>query len=344
MTSRPHMDLEVLPFPVLFADIGGTNARFAMLTDSHAALRHFDTVETKNHPTLEDALDRAVLNRTSVRPRSMVFAVAGPIREERTQLTNCPWVVVPRDLIANFDLDHVILFNDFEALALSLPGLGSSDLVAVGGALPPDEGTKVVIGPGTGLGAAGLVHAAHMWVPVPGEGGHIDLAPITDRDAEIWTQIERQDGRISGETLICGSGLLRLYRAVAATDGVAATCETPADVTAAAEAGDKTAAETVALFAEHLGRIAGNLALTFLARGGVYLAGGIAPRIAAVLKSGGFRAAFEDKFPHQDLMKAMATAIVVHERPALAGLVAYARTPTRFGVHLDGRHWVRTKP
>ncbi len=131
---------------------------------------------------------------------------------------------------------------------------------------------------------------------------------------------------------------------MAATDGVPATCETPADVTAAAEAGDETAAETVALFAEHLGRIAGNLALTFLARGGVYLAGGIAPRIAAVLKSGGFRAAFEDKYPHRDLLKAMATAIVVHERPALAGLVAYARTPTRFGVHLDGRHWVRSKP
>lgn len=343
MTSRPHMDLEVLPFPVLFADIGGTNARFAMLTDSHAQLSHFETVETRNHATLEDALDKAVLNRTSTTPRSMVFAVAGPIREERTQLTNCPWVVVPRDLIETFDLDHVILFNDFEALALSLPGLGAADLVAVGDALPPDVGTKVVIGPGTGLGAAGLVHAAHMWVPVPGEGGHIDLAPITERDRQIWPHIERQGERVSGETLICGSGLLRLYRAVAAADGVPPTCETPAEVTAAAEAGDRMAAETLALFAVHLGRVAGNLALAFLARGGVYLAGGIAPRIAAVLQSGGFRAAFEDKYPHEEIMKAMATAIVVHERPALAGLVGFARTPTRFGVHLEGRHWVRRK-
>jgi len=341
MSARPHMDLEALPFPVLFADIGGTNARFAILTDAHAALRHFDTVETKNHATLEDAVEAAVLRRTALRPRTMVFAVAGPIREERTQLTNCPWVVVPRALMETFDLDHVLLFNDFEALALSLPGLAAEDLEAVGDRLPPEDGTKVVIGPGTGLGAAGLVHAAHMWVPVPGEGGHIDLAPITARDLAVWPHVERPGERISGETLICGSGLLRLYRAVADADGIAPACTTPAEVTAAAEAGDPVAVETVALFAIHLGRIAGNLALTFLARGGVYLAGGIAPRIAAVLKSGGFRAAFEDKNPHEDLLRSMATAIVVHERPALAGLVAFARTPTRFGVHLEGRHWVR---
>jgi glucokinase len=339
--ASPRRDLEALPFPVLFADIGGTNARFAILADAKADLSHFETVETKNHATLEDALEEAVTNRTALRPLSMVFAVAGPIREERTQLTNCPWVVVPRQLIDRFSLEHVILFNDFEALALALPGLEDKDLAAVGGALPPADGTKVVIGPGTGLGAGGLVHAANLWVPVPGEGGHIDLAPVTARDRAIWPHIEREGERVSGETLVCGSGLVRLYRAIAATDGIEAACTTPAEVTAAAEAGDPTAAETLELFAVHLGRIAGNLALTFLARGGVYLAGGIAPRIAGVLQSGGFRAAFEDKHPHEDLMAGMATAIVMHERPALAGLAGFARTPTRFGVNLDGRLWTR---
>lgn len=338
---RPHMDLQALPFPVLFADIGGTNARFAILTDAHAELRHFPTVETRLHATVEDALDAAVLTRTSVRPKSLVFAVAGPIQEERTPLTNCPWVVEPKALIERFELDHVILFNDFEALALALPALEPGDLMTVGGALPPLDGTKVVIGPGTGLGAAGLVHAAHTWVPVPGEGGHIDLAPVSARDLAIWPAIERHGDRVSGETLICGAGLVRLYRAVAATDGIDPTCATPAEVTAAAEAGDACAAETLELFAEHLGRIAGNLALTFLAHGGVYIAGGIAPRIANVLKGGAFRRAFEDKWPHEAMMRSMATAIVVHDRPALAGLVSYARTPTRFGVQLEGRHWVR---
>ncbi|WP_181701438.1 ROK family protein [Chthonobacter albigriseus] len=338
---RPHVDLQALPFPVLFADIGGTNARFAILSDAHAELRHFPTVETRLFATVEDALEQSVIARTAVRPRALIFAVAGPIQEERTPLTNCPWVVEPRALIERFDLDHVILFNDFEALALALPSLEPKDLIAVGGALPPDEGTKVVIGPGTGLGAAGLVHASHTWVPVPGEGGHIDLAPVSARDQAIWPAIERHGDRVSGETIVCGSGMLRLYRAIAITDGVEPTYASPAEITAAAEAGDPRAVETLDLFAVHLGRVAGSLALTFLAHGGVYLAGGIAPRIAHVLHNGGFRRAFEDKWPHEVLMKSMATAIVVHERPALAGLVSFARTPTRFGVQLDGRHWIR---
>ncbi len=339
--SRPHVDLQALPFPVLFADIGGTNARFAVLSDSHAELRHFDTVATSAFANVDDALAEAVIDRTAIRPRSLVFAVAGPIGPERTPLTNCPWVVEPGKLIEAFDLDHVILFNDFEALALALPGLGPEDLAPIGGHLPPHDGTKVVIGPGTGLGAAGLVHAAHTWVPVPGEGGHIDLAAVTARDREIWPHIERPGERVSGETIVCGSGMLRLHRAICAADGVTPTLSGPAEITAAAEASDQRARETLELFSVHLGRVAGNLALAFLARGGVYLAGGIAPRIAGVLASGGFRAAFEDKYPHEGLMRQMATAVVTHDRPALAGLVDFARTPTRFGVHLEGRHWVR---
>lgn len=335
-TSAPA----VVAFPVLFADIGGTNARFAMLTDVNAEIRHFDTVETRLFPTIEDAIQAAVIDAGAPVPKSLVFALAGPIGAESTQLTNCPWVVTPRRLIERFALAHVILFNDFEALGLCLPGLKPQDLVAVGGALPPERGTKVVIGPGTGLGAAGLVDAAGLWVPVPGEGGHIDLAPVTERDYAVWPHIERVGDRVTGETIICGSGLLRLYKALTLASNVVSACDTPAAVTAAAEAGDSLAMETVAIFAEHLGRIAGNLALTFLAHGGVYLAGGIAPRIARVLQQGSFRAAFEDKYPHQGLMAELPTAIIVHERPALAGLVDFARRPDTFGVRLDGRHWV----
>lgn len=336
----PSSTSAVVAFPVLFADIGGTNARFALLTDVDAEIRHFDTVETRRFPTVDDAIQGAVIDAGAPVPKSLVFALAGPIGPESTQLTNCPWVVTPRQLIERFGLEHVILFNDFEALGLCLPGLKPKDLLAVGGALPPERGTKVVIGPGTGLGAAGLVDAAGLWVPVPGEGGHIDLAPVTARDYAIWPHIERFGGRVTGETIICGSGLLRLYKAVTLASKAMSTCDTPAAVTAAAEAGEPHAVETVALFAEHLGRIAGNLALTFLAHGGVYLAGGIAPRIARVLQQGGFRAAFEDKYPHQALMAGLPTAIIVHDRPALSGLVDFARRPETFGVRLDGRHWV----
>jgi glucokinase len=249
-------------------------------------------------------------------------------------------VVEPKALMAEFGFEHVILFNDFEALALALPGLAGEDLVAVGPSITPHDGTKIVIGPGTGLGAAGLVHANHVFVPVPGEGGHIDLAPRTPRDFAIWPNIDAEDPRISGETLVCGSGLCRLYKAVAKTDGIQPIhASSPASITAAAEAGDPTAREALELFCAYLGRIAGDLALTFLAKGGVYLAGGIAPRVLSILAKGGFRKAFEDKHPHEELLRAMATVVVVHDRPALAGLIAYARSPSRFGVQLEGRHW-----
>lgn len=328
-----------LPFPVLFADIGGTNARFAMLAAADGDVRHFDTVETRRFSGVGDAIEAAVIATGAPRPRSLVFALAGPIGAESTRLTNCPWVVTPRELIDRFGLAEVVLLNDFEALALCLPGLAAADLAVIGAALPPEGGTKVVIGPGTGLGAAGLVDASGLWVPVPGEGGHIDLAPVSERDYAIWPHIDRPTARVSGETLICGSGLLRLYRAIAAADAVPALCASPAEVTAAAEAGDALAIETVMLLGEHLGRVAGNLALTFLARGGVYLAGGIAPRIVRFLRDGRFRAAFEDKHPHQRLMASMATAIIVHDRPALAGLVDFARRPDRFRLGLEGRRW-----
>ncbi|ODN70930.1 ROK family protein [Methylobrevis pamukkalensis] len=335
--------IDDLGFPVLFADIGGTNARFALLADAAAPPVLLPSLQTRDHETLADALANAILPLTDVAPRTLMFAVAGPIQEDRTPLTNCHWVVEPRALIARFDLARVMLFNDFEALALALPTLGPDDLTMIGHQMPSPTGNKIVVGPGTGLGAAGLVRAGGTWVPIAGEGGHIDLAPATARDAAIWPNVERIDGRFdgrfSGETLICGSGLVRLYQAIARTDAVPAPCRTPAEVTAAAEAGDPTAHETVELFCDYLGRTVGNLALVFLAHGGVYLAGGIAPRLIEVLRNGRFRAAFEDKAPHQALLAAMGTGIITHAQPALAGLIGYARSPRSFLLDLDGRDW-----
>ena len=150
------------------------------------------------------------------------------------------------------------------------------------------DGARVVLGPGTGLGAGALIPARGMWVPVPGEGGHIDLSPVSERDFAIWPNVERTGGRIGAETLLCGSGMVRLYRAVCASDGVQPEFATPKEVTEAGLSGaSQQAAETLSLFATHLGRVAGNLALVFMPTGGVFLAGGISAKIAPVLKSGG---------------------------------------------------------
>lgn len=342
-TLRPAAEqashLDQLPFPVLIGDIGGTNARFGLIADAHGEAKRFPNVRTADFATIDDAIV-SVLANAPVGPKSAVLALAGPISGEKVPLTNCPWVVEPRKSVARFGLSEMILVNDFEAQSLSLPGLAPADLDPIGNGTMTPEGARVVLGPGTGLGAGALILARDVFVPIPGEGGHIDLSPVSSRDMEIWPHVERQGGRVGAETLLCGSGMVRLYNAVAGADGVRPEFDTPSAITAAGLSGaNQQAAETLSLFATHLGRVAGNLALVFMAYGGVYLAGGITARIAPVLKSGGFRDAFVAKWPHEALMERMATSIVIKEDAALAGIAAFARNPLRFGVELAGRRW-----
>jgi glucokinase len=234
----------------------------------------------------------------------------------------------------------MILLNDFEALSLSLPGLGGGDVDPIGGGKALPERPKVVVGPGTGLGAGALIHARGAWVPVPGEGGHIDLGPVTERDFALWPHLEKSFGRFSAETLLCGPGLMRIYRGIASFEKRPAPFTTPAEVTSAGlDGSDPTSVEALDFFVTHLGRLAGNLAVVFVATGGVYLAGGISARIAPALKSGGFREAFVAKDPHRHIMEEMMTAIIVKPDPALAGIADFARHPERFGMELGDRWW-----
>lgn len=344
MTETPT-DRAFVPFPTLIGDIGGTNARFAIVPDGTGPMVRFPYAHTADYATIDDAIAATVL--PTARPRSAVLAVAGPVQGDTVPLTNCPWIVEPKRMIERLGLDEVILLNDFEALSLSLPALGDEDLVRVGGGEAVENAAQVVVGPGTGLGAAALIHARGTWFPVPGEGGHVDLAPVTERDFAIWPHIDEPFGsgpyrRISGETLLCGAGLVRLYRAIVAADGGKPRFDDPSEITAAAtERSDGAAEEALSLFCVHLGRLAGNLALALMARGGVFLAGGIAAKIAPFIETSGFRAAFVDKAPHQALMERMPTSVIVHPAPALAGIAAYARHPETFGVVTEGRHWHR---
>lgn len=210
----------------------------------------------------------------------------------------------------------------------------------IGGGAPEPNAGRVVLGPGTGLGVAGLIRALDHWIPVPGEGGHMDIGPRTPRDYQVFPYIEALEGRISGEQILCGRGLVNVYRAIATTDGKPAPFTSPAEVTSAALAGsDPVAEEALSLFVTCLGRTAGDLALVFMSRGGVFLTGGIAQKIVPALKAGNFRAAFEDKAPHSALMREMPVYVITHPLAALLGLAAYARSPSLFGVRTDGRRW-----
>jgi len=332
--------LDHLPFPILIGDIGGTNARFALINHADAPIERLPNVHAADLPTLDDAVEKAVIERGAPSPKSAILALAGPIAGDRVALTNSSWVVEPRKSIARFGLAEMILLNDFEAQALALPDLKPGDLDPIGGGTSRPDAVRVVLGPGTGLGVGALVRARGIWVPVPGEGPHIDLGPVTPRDMALWPNAERVHGRITAEAMLSGPGMFRLYRAICKTDGVKPRQPTQEAVAASGLAGsDPQATETLTLFATYLGRVAGDLALIFMAYGGVFLGGGISGKIAPVLKAGAFRDAFTAKAPYDALLRQMATAIITKEDAALGGIAAFARAPGRFDVNLDGRRW-----
>lgn len=332
--------LDFLPFPALIADIGGTNARFGLVSDALGEVKQFPVVKTANHETLIDAIQETALSRTATYPRAAILAIAGPVRGDKIAMTNGPWVVEPKRLIEEFGFEIVVVLNDFEALALCLPSLIEDDIEQIGRGTIDSQSTKLVVGPGTGLGAAALIYARDTWVPLPGEGGHINFGPITDLDFDIWQVMEPTNGRISAETFLSGPGILRLYGALCKIAGVEKLYSKAADVTKAAlDKSDPVSGQTLELFCSYLGRFAGDMAMFTMAKGGVYLAGGIVPRILPLLREGNFREAFESKAPHDDLLENVSTAIITRPKPALEGLVSYARTPPRFALELRGRRW-----
>lgn len=333
------MTVEFIPFPVLVADIGGTNARFAVLATPTSDLVVFPTVQAADYPDPNAAIRSLDLAAKGLAPKTAVMAVAGPVTSDRVQMTNSHWLIEPKRMLAELGLEKVILVNDFEAQALALPAYGPADLEQIGGGTPRPASPMVVLGPGTGLGVAGMIHAGGRWTPVPGEGGHVAMGPETEAEFRIWPHLEGVGEHIEAEHLVSGRGILNVVRAVAAAAGVPCPYATPAEVTAAADRGEALADEALTLFAGLLGRLAGDMALTFLARGGVFITGGVSLHVARHIAGGAFRRAFENKAPHDRLVAEMPTWLVRHPRAALLGLSAFARAPETYAVDLDGRRW-----
>ncbi len=336
--SIPEAD--AFEFPILIGDIGGTNARFSVVMDAGSEPSGPQIVKTADFGTIDEAIKAAVIDHLSIQPRSAILAVAGPVNGDAIPLTNCPWIVRPKDMFATVGLGDIVILNDFEAQALAVVALDDGYLEQIGGGAAEPDASRIVLGPGTGLGVAGLIHFHGKWIPIPGEGGHMDIGPRTPRDLEIFPHIEPLEGRISGEQILCGRGLVNTYRAIAKADGKPAPFTEPAEISGAAlDRTDPVAEEALALFVTCLGRTAGDLALVFKSRGGVYLTGGITARILPALKAGNFREAFEDKAPHREMMASIPAYVITHPLAALAGLGAYARDPSGFGVETAGRRW-----
>ncbi len=321
-------------FPVLIGDIGGTNARFAIVPDAQGPAQTFEPLKLSGHRRLEDAID-AVLARTAMRPVTTLMAIATPLVGERFRLTNADWMIDPAQLIAGYGLSEVVLMNDFAAQGLAALALGPGDLARIGGGEILGTHPKAVLGAGTGLGIAQLVNVGGKWTVISGEGGHVDLGPRTPREFAIWPHLAKQQGRMSAEEALSGRGMENLFQAICAADKVESGNPGAAGISAMAAGGQNPqAVEAVALFFTLLARVAGDMALLTLSRGGVYLAGGIAQKLMPLLDKARFRADFEDKAPHQAIMRGIPVMVMTHPTAALEGLAAWVRQPG--GYSLEG--------
>lgn len=305
----------------LLADIGGTNARFALLQGTSPAAPL--TLPVADFPTIEDAL-AAALARLSPGDAvgTAVLALAGPVVAEPVRLTNAPWEVSSAALAARFGFARVQLVNDFLAQAHALPHLAPADLRAIGGGRRAAGAPMLVLGPGTGLGVAGFL--PDPGVAIPTEGGHISLAATDAREDAVLAALREASGRIGAEEVLSGRGLGTLHGVVSRLRGGDVPPRDAAAVVAAADA-CPVAAETLDLFLGFLAGFAGDMALAWGARGGVFMAGGILPRLADRLDAAAFRARFEAKAPMRHWMADVPLFLVLHSAPAFLGLAALAR-------------------
>lgn len=279
----------------IVGDIGGTHARLAIADVDELAITNFVVFRSKMFASLKDIV-AAYIESIPYRPRMAAFGIAGPTGSATFRPTNLPWSFTYDELKAAAGVEHLLVINDFEALARALPSLTDHDLNRISGDQPAEGATKVVLGPGTGLGVAGLASSPSGWVAVASEGGHMSFPCENQEELAIVDRMREDGGHVSFERLISGPGLARLYEVLGSMKGQEVEpLPVPDIVKRALAKDDALAEEALGLFVNWLGRFAGDVALAYGARGGIYVGGGIVPRILDLMKDGTFRTAFLSK-------------------------------------------------
>jgi glucokinase len=305
----------------LMADIGATTTRCALVDDKGQELAPeiFENVDfTGVVGVLRVYLDH---RRASDRPTRAALAVAAPITGDDVHMINIGWRFSQSALRKELGLKRLQVVNDFAAIAWALPKLTPADVVKIGGGESVPRATLAALGPGSGLGVSALVPAADAWAAMTGEGGHVSMPAVTREEQDVIAALrDRFDGHCSAERVLSGPGLVNLYVALAELAGRGRPTVTPEDVTNLAKQGEPLARKTLAMFFAMLGTIAANLAVTTGARGGVYIAGGIVPRLVEPLGKSEFRARFEAKGRYRDYLAAIPTYLITAQLPAFRGL------------------------
>jgi glucokinase len=309
----------------LLADIGGTNARFALVR--RGEIGPIEHVKVADYSTSADAIAAFLARQgTSGVATAAIFGIAGPIENNRVVLTNSPWMFDAASLRQQFAFAAVHLLNDFEALAWSLPALGSSDLVSLASRTPIAGAPMLVVGPGTGFGASCLV-PSNPPAAIVTEAGHATLPATSEREERVIDHLRGRFGHVSIERALSGSGLRNLYDALNAIDGAGAPERDAASITQSALDGScATSRAALDMFCAMLGMVCGNLALTFGARGGVYIAGGIVPRFVDHLAGSGFGTCFTSKGRFEAYLREIPVHLITRPDVSFVGLKAFFET------------------
>jgi glucokinase len=309
---------------VVLADVGGTNVRFALLTGGvPGPIEH---MAVRDHKQFGDALAAFLAGQTQrAAICGAVLAVAGVVKGERCELTNNAWAVDAAELRARFGFAAITIVNDFEAVAWSLPQLSGHDMRAVGGGEPVADAPMLALGPGTGLGVAAYVPRENGAFVLRSEGGHSTMPSGSPREDAIIENLRRRFGHVSAERVLSGQGLENIYRAIADIDSVAVPERTAAEIMQAALAGRcPTSRAALDTFCAMLGDVAGNFALSYGAQGGVFIAGGIMPRLRDHLPRSQFRSRFETKGRLSEYLKTIPVYLILQDDPAFIGLASLA--------------------
>jgi glucokinase len=304
----------------LIADIGGTNCRFALARNGR--YEHLSSVEDIRYTSLHDAIAEylTVLPENERSGLPAAIAIAAPVGGDQVTMTNKAWSFSIEELKQSLNLASLRVVNDFAATAQAIPYLADGEKYVVG--LPSSgKGNIGIVGPGTGLGMSSLIPHGAEWVLVAGEGGHTTLAASTEEEFAIVQVLRKRWTHVSAERVLSGAGLVNLYEALCSIEGIEPLMLTPADVTRHALHGsDKNCIKAFEYFCGFLGSVAGDLALTIGAFGGVYIAGGILLRFKEAFAASTFRERFESKGRFSEMLEKIPTYLILDESPALTGL------------------------
>lgn len=302
----------------LAGDIGGTKTLLRCVGDDGATVAE-ERFESGAYGTFDDLL-RAFLPRLEGGIDAACFAVAGPVFGGRAEVTNLGWTMDASALARHLAVPHVILINDFSAVALGVPLLHEGDLLSLHRGQRDTTAPVAILGAGTGLGEAILTHHAGLYHVVPTEGGHADFAPQDEEQARLFVRLHQRYGHVSWERLLSGAGLVNIFTFLGGGEDA-----TPADVADRAGNGDPRAVRAFEIFVDIYGAEAGNMALRVLARGGVFLAGGIAAKNLSWFTDGRFVEAFLRKGRFRGVMESIPVDLIVNQEVGLIGAVESAR-------------------